>query len=227
MKKSLVFALMMVATSVFAEGTVTPKSLFQQQQQSSESQAINSGVSTGSNTNGSITSGDTNITFAAADGTTAAKAVGESNVTAALISAQAARDIAATAQVIKNTPSVNGPNLTTSNDTCMGSTSGSVNIAGLGIGGGTSWVDGNCKMLKNSREMWNMGMKAAALALMCTDAANMEALELTGFVCPQTAAKSKAAEAKAAPAKVSAADQQYTDPIVRARLGLEPLVAAK
>jgi hypothetical protein len=110
----------------------------------------------------------------------------------------------------------------------MGSTSGSVNIAGLGIGGGTSWVDGNCKMLKNSREMWNMGMKAAALALMCTDAANMEALELTGFVCPQTAAKSKAAEAKAVPAKVSAADQpQYTDPIVRARLGLDPLVAAK
>ena len=121
-------------------------------------------------------------------------------------------------QTVKNVPSVSGPNLTTSNDTCMGSTSGSVNIAGLGIGGGSSWVDGNCKMLKNSRELWNMGMKAAALALMCGDAANKEALELTGFVCPQTA-KAKESTSKAE------TDSQYTgnDPIVRARLGLAPL----
>lgn len=142
---------------------------------------------------------------------------------AAAISAQAARDVAntTTTAVVKNTPSVSGPNLVTSNDTCMGSTSGSVNIAGLGIGGGTSWVDTNCKMLKNSREMWNMGMKAAALALMCTDSANKEALELTGFICPQT--EKANADAK----KVSEAKpEQYTDPIVRARLGLPALVAS-
>ena len=58
--------------------------------------------------------------------------------------------------------------------------------AGGGLGGGSSWVDTNCKLLKNSRELWNMGMKAAALALMCNDPANKEALELTGFICPQT-----------------------------------------
>jgi len=40
-------------------------------------------------------------------------------------------------------------------------------------------------MLKNSRELWNMGMKSAALARMCMDKKNREALELTGFVCPQ------------------------------------------
>ncbi len=102
------------------------------------------------------------------------------------IAAQAARDVASTTQTIKNTPSVSAPGLTTSNDTCMGSTSASVNIAGLGLGGGSSWVDTNCKLLKNSRELWNMGMKAAALALMCNDPANKEALELTGFICPQT-----------------------------------------
>src|ERR1017187_8372150 len=39
---------------------------------------------------------------------------------------------------IKNVPSVNGPNLITSNDTCMGSTSGSLNFAGIGIGGGST-----------------------------------------------------------------------------------------
>lgn len=94
-------------------------------------------------------------------------------------------------QTIKNTPSVSGPMLTTSNDTCMGSTSGSLNIAGLGFGGGSTWVDTNCKRLKNSRELWNMGMKAASLALMCNDKENLEALELTGFVCPQTARKNE------------------------------------
>lgn len=86
-------------------------------------------------------------------------------------------------QTIKNTPSVSGPPLTTSNDTCMGSTSGSVNIAGLGIGGGSTWTDTNCKRLKNARELWNMGMKAASMALLCKDADNKEALEATGFDC--------------------------------------------
>ncbi len=151
----------------------------------------------------------------------AAREAGDADIRVALINAQAARDVAATTQVIKNTPSVSGPNLTTSNDTCMGSTSGSVNIAGLGIGGGSSWVDANCKMLKNSRELWNMGMKAASLALMCTDTANKEALELTGYVCPQTE-KANADAKKVA----NTTPTEYTDPIVRARLGLAALTAS-
>jgi len=87
---------------------------------------------------------------------------------------------------IKNVPNVSGPALTSSNDTCMGSTSGSINVAGLGFGGGSTYVDENCKRLKNSRELWNMGMKAASLALMCNDKENREALELSGQECPQT-----------------------------------------
>lgn len=138
----------------------------------------------------------------------------------AKIQADALRDAANSK--IRNTPSVNGPALTSSNDTCMGSTSGSANAPGIGIGFGTSWVDGNCKMLKNSRELWNMGFKAAALALMCNDGENREALEATGFECPQTA-KQKASEKKAAAAQT----EEYTDPIVRARLGLPALTASK
>jgi hypothetical protein len=90
-------------------------------------------------------------------------------------------------QTVKNVPSVNGPPLTTSNDTCMGSTSGSINGPGFGLGLGSTWTDRNCVMLKNARELWNMGMKAAAMALFCTDENNRSALEVTGFVCPQTA----------------------------------------
>jgi hypothetical protein len=72
--------------------------------------------------------------------------------------------------------------------------------------------------LKNSRELWNMGMKAAALARMCMDGPNREALEITGFKCPVKPAD--------APAKTSAvevtpvapqAGVDMTDPYIAAR----------
>lgn len=86
---------------------------------------------------------------------------------------------------VKNVPDVGAPALSSSNDTCMGSTSIGGSGVGFGISLGTTWTDENCLMLKNSRELWNMGMKSAALARMCMDKKNREALELTGFVCPQ------------------------------------------
>ena len=108
-------------------------------------------------------------------------------------------------QTIKNTPSVSGAPLITSNDTCMGSSSGSVNVPGFGLGLGSTWTDRNCVMLKNARELWNMGMKAAALALFCTDDNNRMALEITGFVCPQTQRARQLAASQAEAAQVSAA----------------------
>lgn len=87
---------------------------------------------------------------------------------------------------LKNVPSVAGPNLTTSNDTCMGSSSGSANGTGFGISFGTTWTDEHCKRLKMSRELWNKGMKAASLAMDCMDEAARMALEMTGTKCPQS-----------------------------------------
>ena len=85
---------------------------------------------------------------------------------------------------IRNVPAMGTTLLTTSNDTCMGSTSGSVVVAGFGIGGGSTYVDTDCRRIKNARELWNMGMKSASLALMCNDPDNRIALEVTGFDCP-------------------------------------------
>ena len=67
-------------------------------------------------------------------------------------------------------------------------------------------------------------MKAAAMALMCTDMANREALEITGFECPQSArdkAMNQQASASAQPGNQAA----ITDPYIRARLGLPALQA--
>lgn len=74
--------------------------------------------------------------------------------------------------------------LTSSNDTCMGSTSIGGSAVSFGFSAGTTWTDENCVMLKNAREIWNMGFKGAALARLCMDKRNREAFELTGINCP-------------------------------------------
>lgn len=125
----------------------------------------------------------------------AAAADAAAKVAAANATAEAIRQAAR--EPIKNTPSMDAPALTSSNDTCMGSISGSVSLPGFGLGAGTTMIDENCVMLKNSRELWNMGMKAASLARMCMDDKNREALEITGYTCPSVKAK-KDAETKAA-----------------------------
>jgi len=126
-------------------------------------------------------------------------------------------------QTIKNTPSVSGSPLVSSNDTCMGSASGSINGPGFGLSLGKTYTDENCVMLKNSRELWNMGMKGAAMALMCSDSKNRYALEITGYRCPQSGGVVQHREQTAVQyhETVKAAQSaEPTDPYVRARMGL-------
>ena len=85
---------------------------------------------------------------------------------------------------VRNTPSMGAPNLTTSNDTCMGSGSGAVSVAGFGGAFGKTYTDRHCVLLKDARELWNMGMRAAAIARMCDSDANAAALQATGYACP-------------------------------------------
>jgi hypothetical protein len=75
--------------------------------------------------------------------------------------------------------------LTSGLDTCMGSSSGGAAGPGFSLSIGSTWSDKNCLMLKNAREMWNMGFKDAAFARMCMDPDNREAIRLTGGTCPQ------------------------------------------
>lgn len=83
------------------------------------------------------------------------------------------------------------PALSAGFDTCMGSTSGAVSSSVIGIAIGKTYVDENCKTLKNARELWNMGQRAAALARMCMDDQNREAMEATGYVCPERKKQAK------------------------------------
>ncbi len=88
-------------------------------------------------------------------------------------------------ETVRNVPNVSVSELTTSNDTCMGSVVAGGSAAGFGVSFGTTHVDQNCVMLKNAQMLWNMGMRAAALARLCMDKDNRKALEMTGYTCPQ------------------------------------------
>ncbi|VAW59059.1 hypothetical protein MNBD_GAMMA08-739 [hydrothermal vent metagenome] len=59
------------------------------------------------------------------------------------------------------------PALTTSNDTCMGSTSAGAQGLLLGISFGTTWTDDDCITRKDARFVHNAGHRIVALSLMC------------------------------------------------------------
>lgn len=92
----------------------------------------------------------------------------------------------------KQTPNAYAPNLTSSGDTCMGSTSAGLGIPGISLAVGSTWTDENCVMLKNSRELWNYGQHLAALAMLCSNKNNFQAIEIANASdpnaphCPQT-----------------------------------------
>ena len=86
--------------------------------------------------------------------------------------------------------------LTSSNDTCMGSTGIGGQGMSFGFSIGTTWTDSNCIMLKNARELKMQGHEKAAKARLCMDSDNAMAFELAGEPCPRALKSSQAAVAQ-------------------------------
>ena len=68
---------------------------------------------------------------------------------------------------IKNTPDVGAPPLTTSNGTCMGSTSVGGSGPGIGLSVGTTWTDDGCARRYDAEIMNNLGYTSVAINIMC------------------------------------------------------------
>ena len=84
-----------------------------------------------------------------------------------------------TEQVIKSTPNVALTNLTTSGvDTCFGSATGGLSLAGIGISGGTTLIDENCVRLKNAKILSTLGLTDAAVALIALDPSVAKAISI-------------------------------------------------
>ena len=84
--------------------------------------------------------------------------------------------VTGTTTVDKTPPTASAPNVIINNqDVCSTGTSAAVQTQIFGIAGGTTIRDLNCERLKLSRSLYGMGMKVAAVSLLCQDARVFEA----------------------------------------------------
>jgi len=77
------------------------------------------------------------------------------------------------------TPTIN----TSNSDLCTFGVAGAVQTQILGISTGTQFTDENCERLKNAKTLYDMGMKVAAVSLMCTDERVFDAMMNAGTPC--------------------------------------------
>ena len=78
-------------------------------------------------------------------------------------------------------PSLSGGN---GNDQCIVGVSGAVQTQILGISMGSTVRDMNCERLKNSKTLYDMGMKVAAVSVLCQDVRVFDAMMMAGTPCP-------------------------------------------
>jgi hypothetical protein len=82
-------------------------------------------------------------------------------------------------------PTAVAPAITVINsDVCAVAVSGATQTQILGISFGATMIDKNCERLKLARSTYDMGMKVAAVAIMCQDERVFTAMMNAGTPCP-------------------------------------------
>ena len=82
-------------------------------------------------------------------------------------------------------PTAVAPSITSiNNDLCIVGASGAVQTQILGFSMGSTTRDMNCERIKLSKNLFDMGMKVAAVSLMCQDERVFSAMMNAGTPCP-------------------------------------------
>jgi len=83
-------------------------------------------------------------------------------------------------------PSAISPQFSSGNnsDLCTIGVAGAVQTQILGISAGTTFTEENCIRLKNAKTLYDMGMKVAAVSVMCQDQKVFDAMMHAGTPCP-------------------------------------------
>jgi len=83
-------------------------------------------------------------------------------------------------------PSAISPQFSAGNnsDLCTIGVAGAVQTQILGISAGTTFTEENCIRLKNAKTLYDMGMKVAAVSVMCQDKKVFDAMMHAGTPCP-------------------------------------------
>ena len=94
-------------------------------------------------------------------------------------------DVSTTTELKSPPPSAITPTMNISNsDLCTVGVAGAVQTQILGISMGTTVRDMNCEKLKNAKTLYDMGMKVAAVSIMCQDERVFDAMMNAGTPCP-------------------------------------------
>ena len=94
-------------------------------------------------------------------------------------------NLTSTTTVKSPPPSAMSPTINNSNsDLCTIGVSGAVQTQILGISAGVTTRDMNCERLKNAKVLYDMGMKVAAVSVMCQDKRIFDSMMNAGTPCP-------------------------------------------
>jgi len=115
-------------------------------------------------------------------------------------------------------PSAITPTMNISNsDLCTVGIAGAVQTQILGISAGSTVRDMNCEKLKNAKTLFDMGMKVAAVSVMCQDQRVFDAMMMAGTPCPfngMIGAEAKAAwitNGEKQPVEIELVEREMTD----------------
>lgn len=93
--------------------------------------------------------------------------------------------VTGTTTVDKTPPTASAPNVVVNNqDVCTTAASAAIQTQILGIAAGKTVRDMNCERLKLSRSLYGMGMKVAAVSMLCQDDRVFDAMMMAGTPCP-------------------------------------------
>jgi hypothetical protein len=82
-------------------------------------------------------------------------------------------------------PSAIAPSMMSySQDLCTTGQSGAVQTQIIGLSAGRTVRDQNCERMKLSKTLYDMGMRVAAVSLLCQDTRVFKAMEMAGTPCP-------------------------------------------
>jgi len=85
----------------------------------------------------------------------------------------------------KTPPTASAPSIVINNsDVCKSTASAAIQTQILGFASGITVTDKNCERLKLARSLYGMGMKVAAVSIMCQDARVWSGMMMAGTPCP-------------------------------------------
>tara|TARA_B100001057_G_scaffold129926_1_gene128988 strand:- start:188 stop:934 length:747 start_codon:yes stop_codon:yes gene_type:complete len=138
-------------------------------------------TSNGATTNAQTNTSGSNTTISGGysqESTTTYQSGSSSNTTATTNNNSYTGDTRVTSQ--SSAPSMSAM----SQDLCVVGMSGGISTFGLGVSGGTYRTDENCERIKLSKVLNDLGMKVAAVSILCQDPRVFYAMEQSGTPCP-------------------------------------------